>query len=60
MTASSDGMQLKKQPFPFDTCESRVKPGFDFDYTLPITKDFGIVLTGPASQAVERAEHLRR
>jgi iron complex outermembrane receptor protein len=50
MTASSDGLQIKKQPFPFDTRESRIKPGFDFDYTLPITKDFGIVLTGLSSQ----------
>lgn len=49
-TASSDGMQLEKQPFPFDTYESRVKPGFDFDYTLPITKNFGIVFTGLSSQ----------
>ncbi len=49
-TASSDGMQLKKQPFPFDTYESRIKTGFDFDYTLPISKNFGIVLTGLSSQ----------
>jgi len=50
MTASSDGMQLERQPFPFDTYERRIKPGFDFDLTLPITKDFGIVLTGLSSK----------
>jgi iron complex outermembrane receptor protein len=50
MTASSDGLQLKAQPFPFDTREYRIKPGFDFDYTLPITKDFGIVFTGLSSK----------
>ena len=51
VSASSDGMQIKKQPFPFDTYERRVNPGFDFDYTLPITKNFGIVLTALASKA---------
>ena len=51
LSASSDGMQLKKQPFPFDTYERRVNPGFDFDYTLPISKNFGIVVTGLSSKA---------
>jgi iron complex outermembrane recepter protein len=46
LSASSDGMQIKKQPFPFDKKVYRIKPGFDFDYTLPVTKDFGIVVTG--------------
>ncbi len=50
VSASSDGMQLRKQPFPFDTYESRVKPGFDFDLTLPITKNFGLVFTGLSSK----------
>ena len=50
LSASSDGMQLRKQPFPFDTLESRIKPGFDFDLTLPITKNFGIVFTGLSSK----------
>ena len=51
VSASSDGMQLKKQPFPFDTWERRVNPGFDFDYTLPLSKNFGIVLTALSSKA---------
>ncbi|MSU23195.1 MAG: TonB-dependent receptor [Opitutus sp.] len=46
VSASSDGMMIKKQPFPFDTLEARVHPGFDFDLTLPITKTFGLVFTG--------------
>ena len=50
-SASSDGMQLKKQPFPCDTYERRVNPGFDFDYTLPLSKNFGIVLTALSSKA---------
>ncbi len=50
LTASGDGLQIKRQPFPFDTYVSRIKPGFDFDYTLPLTKDFGLVLTGLSSK----------
>ncbi|MBI5692838.1 MAG: TonB-dependent receptor [Verrucomicrobia bacterium] len=51
LSASSDGLMINKQPFPYDTWERRVNPGFDFDYTLPITKDFGIVLTALHSKA---------
>lgn len=51
LSASSDGMMIKKQPFPYDTWERRVNPGFDFDYTMPITKDFGLVLTALHSKA---------
>jgi len=51
VSASSDGMMLHKQPFPFDTWERRINPGFDFDYTLPITKNFGIVFTALSSKA---------
>jgi iron complex outermembrane recepter protein len=51
VSASSDGMMLKKQPFPYDTWERRVNPGFDFDLTLPITKNFGIVFTALHSKA---------
>jgi len=51
LSASSDGLMLSKQPFPYDTWERRVNPGFDMDYTLPITKNFGIVLTALRSKA---------
>jgi TonB-dependent receptor len=51
ISASSDGMMLAKQPFPYDTWERRINPGFDFDYTLPISRDFGLVLTALHSKA---------
>ena len=51
VSAGTEGMQIKRQPFPFDTYEPRVNPGFDFDYTLPISKNFGIVLTALSSKA---------
>ncbi|MCX6955851.1 MAG: TonB-dependent receptor [Verrucomicrobia bacterium] len=49
-TTTSDGLQLKKQPFPFEEYMYRIKPGFDFDYTLPVNKNFGIVVTGSYSE----------
>ena len=51
LSASSDGMTIREQAFPFDTKEPRVNPGFDFDLTLPLTRDFGIVLTALHSKA---------
>jgi hypothetical protein len=51
VSASSDGLMLKKQPFPFDTYERRVNPGFDFDFTLPLTRKLGLVFTALHSKA---------
>ena len=51
VSASSDGLMIKDQPFPYDTMEPRVNPGFDLDYTLPVTKDFGLVFTALHSKA---------
>ncbi len=39
----------KKTPGPGRKETYKVLPGFDFDYTLPITPDFGIVVTGLSS-----------
>jgi len=51
LSASSDGLMLSKQPFPYDTWERRVNPGFDLDYTLPISRNFGLVFTALHSKA---------
>ncbi len=40
-----DNLKISRQPFPFDTYERPIKLGFDFDYTLPVSKNFGLVLT---------------
>jgi iron complex outermembrane recepter protein len=45
---------LKREPFPGDKMIYKVRPGFTFDYTLPVTRDFGIVVTG---QNIERYIH---
>ncbi len=39
----------KKTPGPGDKKTFKVLPGFDFDYTLPVSRNFGIVVTGLSS-----------
>ncbi|HEY1107071.1 MAG TPA: carboxypeptidase regulatory-like domain-containing protein, partial [Opitutaceae bacterium] len=59
-TTTSDGLQLKKQPFPFEEYMYRIKPGFDFDYTLPVNKNFGIVVTGSYSEKYNEQNIIQR
>ncbi len=40
---------FKKTAGPMDKATRKILPGFDFDYTLPISKTFGIVITGLSS-----------
>ncbi|MES2695248.1 MAG: TonB-dependent receptor plug domain-containing protein, partial [Verrucomicrobiota bacterium] len=46
ITANGDELTLGKRPFPFDRYDRVIHPGFDFDWTWPVTKDLGIVVTG--------------
>ncbi len=39
-------LSLKKEPHTSDDKVYKVQPSFSFDYTLPVSKTFGIVLTG--------------
>jgi iron complex outermembrane recepter protein len=51
LAATSNTLSLAKSPTSYKDQEvSKVKPGFDFDYTLPIGKNFGVVLTGVYAQ----------
>jgi TonB-dependent receptor len=45
LAGHGDNLNLSRQPFPFDTSERPVKLGFDVDYTLPVSKNFGLVVT---------------
>lgn len=49
MIGNSDEITLKKTPFPFEEYTYKIMPGFDFDYTLPISKDLGVVITAMSS-----------
>ncbi|MCC6415961.1 MAG: carboxypeptidase-like regulatory domain-containing protein [Opitutaceae bacterium] len=47
LSANSEDLDLfSKTPGPMNKATYKVLPGFDFDYTLPVSKTFGIVVTG--------------
>jgi iron complex outermembrane receptor protein len=46
---NSEDPTLKKSPGPGQKVTYKVLPGFDFDYTLPVSKDLGFVITGLSS-----------
>lgn len=46
LSGDSDALTLRKSPYPSEKRIFKMLPGADFDYTLPLTKDFGLVLTG--------------
>ncbi len=50
LNANHEDLQVfRKTPGPLDEPTRKILPGFDFDYTLPISKTFGIVVTGLVS-----------
>jgi iron complex outermembrane recepter protein len=50
LVMNSENFTLKKTPHTNGDHNTRkIRPGFDFNYTLPITRDFGIVMTGMQS-----------
>lgn len=50
LVMNSENFTLKKTPHTNgDKNTRKIRPGFDFNYTLPINKNFGIVLTGMQS-----------
>ncbi|AOS44480.1 catecholate siderophore receptor CirA [Lacunisphaera limnophila] len=55
MNANSENLDLKKTPGPDSDKNFKILPNFDFDYTLPLSDTFGIVVTGLSSnQFVEQ------
>jgi len=46
VTGNPRTMSLRREPHINDEREYKTLPSFTFDYTLPVTKNFGIVLTG--------------
>lgn len=49
LSLNNEDLKLSKTPGPRNESSYKVLPGFDFDYTLPINKNFGIVVTGLSS-----------
>jgi iron complex outermembrane receptor protein len=46
LAASSSSLHLSRQPIAGDRMIYTILPGFSFDYTLPVNRNFGIVVTG--------------
>jgi TonB-dependent receptor len=46
LSGSSRSLHLSRQPVAGDRMIHTVLPGFSFDYTLPLNRNFGIVVTG--------------
>jgi len=45
LTGNSHRLKVK-DPYTFDEETYKILPSFDFDYTLPVNKNFGLVVTG--------------
>lgn len=55
LNANSENLDFKKTPGPDSAKNFKMLPNFDFDYTLPLSDTFGIVVTGLSSnQFVEQ------
>ena len=50
LAANSENVSFGKSPHTSDENIYKIRPGGNFDYTLPITSRFGIVVTGAASE----------
>lgn len=45
VTSNTQYFSLQKTPDAFEKNEWKIFPGFDFDYTLPVNRNFGLVVT---------------
>jgi len=61
LTGNFNELTLKRTPHPYrDDNTHKIVPGFDFDYTQPIGKNFGIVVTAMLSQTFNSQNISRR
>jgi len=54
---NGDYLTLRPQPHSYERKRSKVLPGVDFDYTLPVNKNFGLVVTGSTSDSAGEEDH---
>ncbi len=54
---NGDHLTLNKQPHSYEREQRKVMPGVDFDYTLPVNKNFGVVITGSRSLSAGEEDH---
>jgi iron complex outermembrane receptor protein len=54
---NGDHLTLAKRPHSYERRQRKVMPGVDFDYTLPVNKNFGVVITGTRSESAGEEDH---
>ena len=51
--------ELKKTPGPFEASTWKIRPGFDFSYLRPVTRNFGFTLSGGHSENGTKEEFIQ-
>ena len=59
MVANERYLSTSKSAFVREESTRKIVPGFDFDYTLPLTKNFGVVMTGLIAKQFENQGNVR-
>ena len=54
---NGDYLTLARQPHSYEDRRRKVMPGVDFDYTLPLGRNFGVVVTGSRSLSAGEEDH---
>jgi TonB-dependent receptor len=57
LAGNGDALTLRKTAYVEEKKTYKILPAFDFDYTLPISKNFGLVLTGLTSDQFNNQNH---
>ncbi len=60
LTATDGALTFHKSPTASDRKIYKIRPNFTFDYTLPVTRDFGLVVTAATSNRYMHQTPLRR
>ncbi|MBI5380599.1 MAG: TonB-dependent receptor [Opitutae bacterium] len=57
LAGNGDELAVRKTAYVDETKTYKIQPAFDFDYTLPISKNFGIVIAGLMSKQFNNQNH---
>ncbi len=60
LSGNHEDLELGKQPHASDKKIYKILPSFSFDYTLPLTKDFGIVATASSMNRFTNQRRTRK
>ena len=57
LAGNGDALSLRRTAYVDEQKTHKILPAFDFDYTLPLSKNFGLVLTGLTSDQFNNQNH---